>query len=120
MLITLLDPTAEDDAIFIASSKTLEEILSKPALSDGSGTRTLTEPLLWLDSTGAQIVDRSISTGEVSSTSYSLCQLLVAIGDHSTSYLAMNITSQTLVSTQFGAPNSVSQQGENKTLFKHF
>ena len=116
VLVTLLDPTAEDDAIFIASSETLQEILSKSALSDGSGTRTLTEPLLiWLDSTGAQIVDRSVSTGEVGSISHSLCQLLVAIGDHSTSYLAMNITSQTLISTQFAAPNSVSQQGENKT-----
>src|SRR6266550_7729518 len=116
VLVTLLDPAAEDDAIFIASSETLQEILSKSALSDGSGTRTLTEPLLlWLDSTGAQIADRSVSTGEVNSISHSLCQLLVAIGDHSTSYLAMNITSQTLVSTQFAAPNSVSQQGESKT-----
>ena len=116
ILITLLDPTVEDDSAFIVSSETLQEILSKSALSDGSGTRTLTEPLLlWLDSTGAQIIDRSVSTGHVSSISHSLCQLLVAIGDHSTSYLAMNIISQTPVSMQFAAPSSVPKQGQTKT-----
>ncbi|KAF8632069.1 hypothetical protein AX15_002067 [Amanita polypyramis BW_CC] len=112
-LIALLEPAVEDDSIFLASSETLQEIMSKSALSDGSGTRTLTEPLLlWLDSTGGRIVERSVSTGDVSPVSHSLCQLLSALGDHSTSYLALNITSQTPVATQFATP---SQQGLVKT-----
>ncbi|KAK2462484.1 hypothetical protein APHAL10511_005454 [Amanita phalloides] len=115
-LIARLDPSAEDDAVFLASSETLQEILSKSALSDGSGTRTLTEPLLiWLDLIGSQIVDTSVSTGEVRPISHSLCQLLVAIGDHSTSYLAVNITSPTPVTMQFAAPIPVPRQRSSKT-----
>jgi hypothetical protein len=97
-LISFLDPTPEDDTIFLASSEALQEIMSKSPLSDGSGSKTLTEPLLlWLDEIGSQIVQHSVSAKEVSLISHSLCQLLVALGDHSTSYLAVNITSQTIV-----------------------
>ncbi|KAM6501755.1 hypothetical protein JOM56_001732 [Amanita muscaria] len=97
--ITLLptkDPTREDDSIFLVSSEALQEIVSKSALSDGSGSKTSTEPLLiWTDQVGNQIVQQSVVSGvEASSISHSLCQLLVALGDHSTSYLALNITSR--------------------------
>ena len=98
ILISFLDPTPEDDTIFLASSEALQEIMSKSALSDGSGSKTLTEPLLlWFDEIGSHIVQHSVSVKDVSPISHSLCQLLVALGDHSTSYLAVNITSQTAV-----------------------
>ncbi|KAM6493497.1 Armadillo-type fold [Amanita muscaria] len=109
-LISLLDPTREDDSIFLVSSEALQEIVSKSALSDGSGSKTLTEPLLiWADQVGNQIVQQSVVSGvEVSSISHSLCQLLVSLGDHSTSYLALNITSRVIVTEAGGV-------GANKT-----
>jgi hypothetical protein len=94
LLISLLDRFAAESEIFIASSDALQEIMSKSALSDGSGSRTLTEPLLlWLNSTGGQIVEATLSSGNVDDVSHSFCKLLVALGDHSTSYLAANIAS---------------------------
>lgn len=66
----------------------------KSALSDGSGSIVLTEPLLlWFDSTGARIIEITLSSGDVDEVSHSFCKLLVAVGDHSTSYIAANIAS---------------------------
>ncbi|KAF5347245.1 hypothetical protein D9756_009920 [Leucocoprinus leucothites] len=97
MLISLLNPTEED--VFIAVSDALQEILSKSALSDGSGTRTLTEPLLfWLDRVGTVVVREAVSSGDVSPTARSTCKLIVALGDHSTSYLAANVASRVVTS----------------------
>ena len=100
LLISLLNPSSPDDSIFLASSDVLQEITSKSPLSDGSGSKTLTEPLLiWFDVMGNKIMETTLATNEVSPISHSLCKLLVAIGDHSTSYIAINISSSTPVST---------------------
>lgn len=51
-----------EESIFVATSDTLQEIFSKSALSDGSGSRTLTEPLLiWLDMWAGKIVEETLS-----------------------------------------------------------
>lgn len=97
MLISLLNPA--EDLMFIAASDGLQEILSKSALSDGSGTRTLTEPLLfWFDRAGTAIVREAVSSGDISSIARSTCKLIMALGDHSTSYLAANIASRVVTS----------------------
>lgn len=97
MLISLLNPA--EDLMFIAASDALQEILSKSALSDGSGTRTLTEPLLfWFDRAGTAIVREAVSSGDISSIARSTCKLIMALGDHSTSYLAANIASRVVTS----------------------
>ncbi|KZP33116.1 ARM repeat-containing protein [Athelia psychrophila] len=94
LLISLLAPSHNefDDAIFIPASDALQEVMSKSAMSDGSGSKTLTEPLLiWLDTWAGPIVETTLSTGFVDSVSHSLCKLIIAIGDHSTTYLASNL-----------------------------
>jgi hypothetical protein len=99
-LISLLDRFGTDPETFIAASDALQELMSKSALSDGSGSRTLTEPLLlWLDASGGRMVEATLSSGTVDEVSHSLCKLLVALGDHSTSYIAANIASSSLIST---------------------
>ncbi|KAF5337781.1 hypothetical protein D9611_015001 [Ephemerocybe angulata] len=56
----------DNEAIFIAASDTLQEILSKSPLSDGAATKTLTEPLLvWLDSVGSSIIAQTIQNNDV-------------------------------------------------------
>ncbi|KAF8962197.1 armadillo-type protein [Flammula alnicola] len=100
LLIFLLDPGFPDDSIFVAASDALQEITTKSALSDGSGSKTLTEPLMvWLDTTGNRIIETTLATDEVSPISHSLCKLLVALGDHSTAYIATNISSSMPVPT---------------------
>lgn len=104
LLITLLNPAFSDDSIFIAASDALQELTTKSALSDGSGSKTLTEPLLaWLSVVGNGIMEETLKSGEGSSISHSLCKLIVALGDHSTPYLATNIVSSMPVSM---GPNS--------------
>ncbi|KAH9851222.1 ARM repeat-containing protein [Lenzites betulinus] len=95
MIPTTESPTPEyDDQSFIPASDTLQELLSRSALSDGSGTKTVTEPLLlWLDRYGWAIVQTTIDAGFVDDISHSLCKLLVALGDHSAMYFAKNIAS---------------------------
>ncbi|KAF8188698.1 armadillo-type protein [Pholiota molesta] len=106
-LIALLDPNTPDESIFIAASDALQELTTNSALADGSGSKTLTEPLLvWLDTTGSRIVEATLSTGEVSATAHSLCKLLGALGDHSTAYLAAHIASGASVPTAPGAPTT--------------
>lgn len=85
--------------------------MSKSALSNGSGTKTLTEPLLfWLESTGTRIVDTTLQSGIVEEVSHSLCKLLCALGDHSTKYFAVNIASSTVVAP----PPNISGQPQTK------
>ncbi|KAK7463063.1 hypothetical protein VKT23_007649 [Stygiomarasmius scandens] len=115
LLIALLDPDA--DAIFIASSDSLQEIMTKSALSDGSGSRVLTEPLLfWLDTVGSRIVDNIIQSSIADEIAISFCKLLSALGDHSTSYLAGNMASSApvtlLPSAMIGIPQNML---DNKT-----
>ncbi|KAF8995387.1 armadillo-type protein [Cyathus striatus] len=63
-LISLLTPTPAYtpasptfSTAFISASDSLQEIMSKSTLADGSGSKTLTEPLLdWLDTYGSQII----------------------------------------------------------------
>lgn len=99
LLISLLIPTGGNDAGFIAASDVLQEILSKSALSDGSGSKTLTEPLLlYLDIWGSKIVEATLESGIVEETSHSLCKLLTALGDHSTQYFAAHLASSAPIS----------------------
>jgi hypothetical protein len=99
LLITLLNPSFPDN-LFVATSEVFQELTSKSALADGSGSKTLTEPLLvWLDIVGNRIMESTYATGVVSSVSHSLCKLLVALGDHSTLYLASNIACSVTVPT---------------------
>ena len=94
LLITLLNPAFPDDSVFVAASDALQELTTKSALSDGSGSKTLTEPLLvWFSVIGNGIMRTTLTSGDVSSISRSLCKLIVALGDHSTAYLATNIAS---------------------------
>ncbi|CAA7262307.1 unnamed protein product [Cyclocybe aegerita] len=105
LLISLLDPSHPDEAIFIASSDALQEITTKSAFGDGSGTKTLTEPLMvWLDVVGNRIMGRVLNNDDMSSISHSLCKLVVALGDHSTSYIATNISSSYPVPTGPSTP----------------
>jgi hypothetical protein len=109
LLVPLLTPLDDNDQVFTAASDTLQEIMTKSALSDGSGSKTLTEPLLlWLDSTGGRIVEASLSSGVIGETSHSLCKLLVAVGDHSTSYIAANLASPTPISPLPASSASIS------------
>ena len=104
-LIFLLNPNFPDDSIFISASDALQELAARSVLSDGSGSKTLTEPLMvWLDSTGNQIVENMLATDDVSPIAHSLCKLLSALGDHSTSYIAANISSPAPVSTGHTTP----------------
>lgn len=89
----------------MAASNALQELLSKSALSYGSGARTLTEPLLvWFDVVGNRITENALSTDDISGMVHSLCKLLVALGDHSTPYLATHIASSMPVSTGLSTP----------------
>ncbi|KAF8830638.1 hypothetical protein HHX47_DHR2001074 [Lentinula edodes] len=114
-VITLLNP--EFDTTFVAASDTLQEIMSKSPLSDGSGTRILTEPLLlWLNLVGTNIVDSAVQSGYTDDVSYSLCKLLAALGDHSASHLAANIASTASVTLlPSSIPAGVSPADLNKT-----
>lgn len=65
LLINILTPlpgsTEIDETEFTTASDALQEILCKSALSDGAGSKTLTEPLLlWFDRYGMTIVDHTL------------------------------------------------------------
>ena len=63
-LITPLQPSPDaewDEDEFVLVSDVLQDILSRSALSDGAGTKVLTEPLLvWCERYGRIIVDQLI------------------------------------------------------------
>ncbi|KAG6334626.1 hypothetical protein ID866_4467 [Astraeus odoratus] len=99
LLISLLSPCTPDaeidPEIFTPTSDTLQEIMTRSPLSSGAGTATLTEPLLvWLDMWGTRILHSSSSSGSLAEVSHSVCKLITALGDHSNTYFASNITSQ--------------------------
>ncbi|KAG6875594.1 hypothetical protein C0992_003156 [Termitomyces sp. T32_za158] len=91
---TVMDQSIKTCETFEAASDAIQEIMTKSALSDGSGSRTLTEPLLiWIDWQGSKIVQATVQSGDVDDISHSLCKLIVALGDHSTSYISANLAS---------------------------
>lgn len=114
-LINLLTPPSSgtdfDDDEFTVASDVLQEIMSKSAMAGGTGSKTLTEPLLlWCERYGTVIVDRTLNgkqtevfpwitradcgaEGFADTVSRSFCKLLTALGDHSTTYFASNIAS---------------------------
>ncbi|TFK48147.1 ARM repeat-containing protein [Heliocybe sulcata] len=94
-LLTPLQPALEfDENAFVPASDALQAIMSDSALSDGSGSKSLTEPLLvWMHTWGGRIVDATLRSGFVDTVSHSFCKLLAAVGDHSTSYLASHLAS---------------------------
>ena len=48
--------------MFAWTSDALQEVMSKSVLSDGSGSKTLTEPLLiWMDNWAVQIVNATLN-----------------------------------------------------------
>ena len=56
-------PPDYDEQAFTAASDTFQELLTKSALSDGAGTKTVTEPLLlWLDRYGGAIVQATVDS----------------------------------------------------------
>jgi len=66
-------------------------VLSSPAFADGTGSATLTLPLLqWCAQAGPPIINTALSDGPDDTTS-ALCRLLAGLGDHSTTYLAENL-----------------------------
>jgi hypothetical protein len=66
LLIALLTPSSgplPDDEVFIPASDALQEIMSKSSLSSGSGTKTLTEPILiWCEQWGGTIVANTLTS----------------------------------------------------------
>jgi hypothetical protein len=87
-LFLLLDPAS---TTFQPTVSTVLAVLSAPAFVDGSGSATLTLPLLqWSAQAGPPIINRAIRDGP-DDTASALCRLLAGLGDHSTAYLAKNL-----------------------------
>ena len=67
-LVSLLEPTsgpspAFDESLFVPASDALQELMAHPPFYDGSGSKTLTEPLLiWIEKWGGVIVGASIQS----------------------------------------------------------
>lgn len=67
-LISLLEPTsgpspAFNESSFVPASDVLQELMAHPPFYDGSGSKTLTEPLLiWIEKWGGLIVGASIQS----------------------------------------------------------
>ncbi|GJJ09063.1 hypothetical protein Clacol_003285 [Clathrus columnatus] len=88
---------------FIPASDVLQEILSSSSLSDGSGKKVLTDPLLdFLVTQGAAIYEQSLARGLallkqtkgfIGEISHSLCKLLCALGDHSAMHFSASLSS---------------------------
>ncbi|KAF9782538.1 armadillo-type protein [Thelephora terrestris] len=103
-LISLLEPSSGpppvfNESLFVPASDALQELMTHPPFYDGSGSKSLTEPLLILiEKWGGIIIGGSIQRGFVDPVSHSFCKLLVALGEQSTSYFATNITSRATVS----------------------
>jgi len=88
-LISLLSDHS-DLGSFVEASNVLQEILTKSSLADGKGTKVLTEPLLaWIGMQGKAIFEEGL-TGSID-ISHSFCQLIVALGEHSTTYIASHL-----------------------------
>jgi hypothetical protein len=67
-LISLLEPTSGpppvfNESSFVPASDALQELMAHPPFYDGSGSKTLTEPLLiWIEKWGGAIVGASIQS----------------------------------------------------------
>jgi hypothetical protein len=67
-LISLLEPASNpppvfNESSFIPASDTLQELMAHPPFYDGSGSKTLTEPLLiWIEKWSGEIVGSSIQS----------------------------------------------------------
>ena len=86
-LFSLLDPAS---ATFQPTVSAVLAVLSAPAFVDGSGSATLTLPLLqWCAQAGPPVIKRAIADGPDDVAS-AFCRLLAGLGDHSTTYLAFN------------------------------
>lgn len=87
--------------------------MTSSPFSNGSGTKVLTEPLLtWLDEVGQNIFQSSLggsphlgshliatngpSVSAIDEISRGLCKLLVALGDHSVTYIASHLSSRSV------------------------
>ncbi|KAF9513538.1 hypothetical protein BS47DRAFT_1393254 [Hydnum rufescens UP504] len=109
-LVPLLLSNLSQSDMFIPSCNVVIEILSSSSLSGGTGTKILTEPILfWLEHQGRLIYDSSLEceslpfthvyarswtsplAGEIDESSRALCKLLVALGDHSISFIATHL-----------------------------
>ncbi|CAL1698588.1 unnamed protein product [Somion occarium] len=104
-LLMLLTPMQQsppyefEEEEFVPASDALQEIMSKSALSDGAGTKTLTEPLLvWCDRYGGALIEQTLSAGFADSVSRSFCKLLAGLGEHSNQYLASSLASSVVPS----------------------
>ena len=87
-LFLLLDPTS---TTFQPAVSAVLAVLSAPAFADGSGSATLTVPLLqWCAQAGPPIINKAIRDGP-DDTASALCRLLAGLGDQSTAYLAKNL-----------------------------
>ncbi|KIJ41891.1 hypothetical protein M422DRAFT_68108 [Sphaerobolus stellatus SS14] len=78
---------------FIPASDVLQEVMTSSSLSDGSGSKVLTEPLLdYFCRHGQAIYEQTIAHGFVDDTAHSFCKLLCALGDHSAMYFASHLS----------------------------
>lgn len=65
-LISLLEPTSGsspvfNESLFVPTSDVLQELMAHPPFYDGSGSKTLTEPLLiWIEKWGGTIAGASV------------------------------------------------------------
>ncbi|KAG8959657.1 hypothetical protein FRC03_007658 [Tulasnella sp. 419] len=91
-LIPLLIQLLHQEEAFISASDVLQEVLTKSSMADGKGTQILTIPLLsWVETQGSLILQESLNTGSADEMSHSFCKLLLALGEHSATYIATNI-----------------------------
>lgn len=64
--IPILIGLLSSEATFIGASDVLQEILTKTFLSDGSGTKTVTEPLLlYFNGQGSAILQQALACGSM-------------------------------------------------------
>jgi len=87
-LFVLLDPASPT---FQPAVSAVLAVLSAPAFVDGTGSTTLTLPLLqWCAQAGPPIINTALRDGP-DHTASALCRLLAGLGDHSTTYLTENL-----------------------------
>lgn len=67
-MISLLEPDPGpppvfNESLFVPASDVLQELMAHPPFCDGSGSKTLTEPLLiWIEKWGGPVVQTSIQS----------------------------------------------------------
>lgn len=94
-LIPLLMQLMSNESTFVGASDVLQEIMTNSSFTYGVNIKSLTVPILnYLEVGGAAIVQRMLEVGEVGEIEHSLCKLLVAVGEHSSGYIASHIQTQ--------------------------